>query len=147
MTYKQIKLVTGEEFIANVLDVQEDEGVLIISEALKIVEVENIDEGISYFALRPLMAFTENSEKLHIVSTAHVSVETFPSEHILNHYKSTLAKMDKFYKSGKTVEEIEELTEEEYTQFMKEMEDLDDDDSDTPEGENILKFKPKGTFH
>ena len=59
MTYKQIKLTNGEEFIANILDVQEDEGVIIMSDALKIVEAENLDEGYSYFAFRPLMSFTE----------------------------------------------------------------------------------------
>lgn len=143
MTYKQIKLVNGDEFIANVLDVQEEEGVMIMSEALRIVEVENIEEGVSYFALRPLMSFTDEIDKLHIINTAHVSVETFPSDQILNHYKTTIAKMRKIFEFGKTMEDLEELDEEDYEQFMK---DIDSDDEPI-KGDNIVKFKPKGTFH
>ena len=143
MTYKQIKLVNGDELIANVVDVQEDEGIYIVNEALRIVEVENIEEGISYFALRPLMSFTDETDKLHIISTAHITIETFPGEHILEHYKMTIDKMKKIYEVGKTMEDLEELDEEEYEQFMK---DIDSDDEPI-KGDNILKFKPKGTFH
>lgn len=143
MTYKQIKLVNGDEFIANILDVQEDEGVMIMSEALRIVEVENIEDGISYFALRPLMSFTDEVEKLHIINTAHISVETFPSEQILKHYKTTLAKMKKIFEFGKTMEDLEELDEEEYKEFMENI----DSDNEPIAGDNILKFKPKGTVH
>ncbi len=143
MTYKQIKLVNGDEFIANVLDVQEDEGIMIMSEALRIVEVENIEEGISYFALRPLMSFTDEIEKLHIVAMAHITVETFPSENILAHYKKTLAKMKKIFEVGKTMEDIEELDEEEYESLMEQL----DSDEPTKLKDNILPFKPKGTFH
>jgi len=143
MTYKQIKLVNGDEFIANVLDVQEDEGVMIMSEALRIVEVENIEEGISYFALRPLMSFTDEIDKLHVVSMAHITVETFPSENILVHYKKTLTKMKKIFEIGKTMEDIEELNEEEYQNFMEQL----DSDEPTKLKDNVLPFKPKGTIH
>lgn len=143
MTYKQIKLVNGDEFIANVLDVQEEEGVMIMSEALRIVEVENIEEGVSYFALRPLMSFTDEIDKLHVINTAHVSVETFPSDSILKYYKATIAKMKKIFELGKTMEDLEELDEEEYEKFMKTV----DSDDEPIAGGNVLKFKPKGTLH
>lgn len=143
MTYKQIKLVNGDELIANVVDVQEEEGIYIVNEALRIVEVENIEEGLSYFALRPLMSFTDETDQLHILSMAHITVETFPSESILNHYKATITKMKKIFDIGKTMEDLEELDEEEYEQFMK---DIDSDDEPI-KGDNVLKFKPKGTFH
>ena len=141
-----MKLVNGDELIANVLDVQEDEGVLIVSEALRIVEVENIEEGLSYFALRPMMSFTDDVDQLHIISTAHITVETFPSEHILKHYQTTITKMKRIFEVGKTMEDLEELSEEEYEEFMNDL-DNSPEPEEKLEGDNIVAFKPKGTVH
>jgi len=151
MTYKHIKLTNGEEFIANVLDVQEDEGVIIMSEALKIVEAENLDEGYSYFAFRPLMSFTENTDKLQILNLAHIVVETTPSENIMRHYHNTLNKMKRYSKGGLTMEELEESSDEDFEKYMKLLEAMEEEmekPEKDPRGDNIVKFRrPKDTFH
>lgn len=150
MTYKQFKLTNGEEFIANVLDVQEDEGVIIMSEALKIIEADNLDEGYSYFAFRPLMSFTEDTEKLQILNLAHIVVETNPSDNIMKHYQRTLKKMKRVALGGKTMEELEESSEEDFEAYMKMLDDMENEEQEEtdPRGDNIVKFKrPKDTFH
>jgi hypothetical protein len=149
MTYKQMKLVNGDELIANVLDVQDDEGVLIVSEALRIVEVENIEEGISYFALRPMMSFTNDIDQLQIINTMHITVESFPSDSILKHYQATVARIRRIFAFGKTIEDLEELSEEEYDEFMSDVDTATEEaePEEKLDGDNIITFKPKGTVH
>ena len=153
MNLKHIKLTNGEEFIANIIEAEEEEGVMIMSHALKIVEVENFDEGYSYFAFRPLMSFTENPEKLHILNMSHVMVETNPSDNIMVHYNRTIEKMDKVARGGLTMEELEEASDEDYERYMAMLDDLDTDERASKEtlGKNVLMFKKKksndDTFH
>jgi hypothetical protein len=148
MTIKQIKLTSGEEVVCNIVDVQEEEGILIISDALKICEMENIDEGYSYFVFRPLMSFVDDPGTLQILNMSHIILESTPSENILGHYGKTLKKMKHFLKLGKTIEELEDVSDEEFEEYMA---TLDEDEKTTekdPRGDNVFKFKtPKDTIH
>jgi hypothetical protein len=149
MSYKQLKLTSGEEFIANIIDVDQEEGVIVMAQALKIIESDNAEEGISYFAFRPLMSFTEDMDKIHILNLAHIVVETTPSENIMKHYNRTIEKMKRVAMGGKTMEELEEASEEEFEEYMKMLDDLDEYEEEIdPRGDNIVKFRrPKDTFH
>ena len=61
VTFKQFKLTNGDEIVADVVDSQDD--VLIIRAAMRIVETEVFEEGMSYFALRPYIAFQDTDRK------------------------------------------------------------------------------------
>jgi hypothetical protein len=141
--YKQFKLTSGEEIVAEVMDIDEEEGIAVLRAAMKIIELE-ADDGYSYFAFRPFMAFTESAEKIQVLNVGHIIGESTPSKNLMGHYASTIGKMEKFLSGGKTMEEMENMDDQTFEQYIEELEtELEKDER----GENVIKFKPKDTYH
>ena len=159
LNFKQFKLSNGEEVIADVVE-SEDE-VLIIRAAMKIVEVEHLEEGYSYFAFRPFISFQDSVDTLQLLGVQHIITETTPSHNLLKHYASAIGKLAKFLKGGKTLEEFEVMSDEEVESYIanlleqelaaggEEFEiDIDFDDIEEEDlGENVVRFNPKDTVH
>lgn len=149
--FKQFKLVSGEEIVADVIDTEDD--VLVIRAAMRIVELENMQEGYSYFSLRPFVAFQENLDSLQILSIGSITLETTPSNSILKHYANAITKMNKFLKHGKTLEDLESMSDNEIHAYMSQLldeyseESFEEDPEEDHVGENVVKFKPKDTVH
>lgn len=151
INFKQLKLTNGDEIICDYIEDDHTSGIAIVRAAMKIIEVEDLDQGYSYFAFRPFMSFTEDNDKLLTINMQHIIGETNPSSNLLKHYAVTLTKMDKFLTTGKTMEEAEMLEDDEFERIMSDLDELEE--SETPKekddrGPNIIKFKPKtDTFH
>ena len=86
--FKQIKLTNGDEIVADV--VERDNESLIVRAAMRIVEVEHLEEGYSYFAFRPFISFNDAVENLSLVNVQHIIAETIPSDNLLNHYAGSV---------------------------------------------------------
>lgn len=148
--FKQFKLTNGDEIVCEYMDTDENEGVAIVRAAMKIIEIEEADQGYSYFAFRPFMAFTNDLEQLQVIQLGHIISETNPSKNMMVHYASTIGKMSRFLQSGKTMEELDEMPDEDFDEIMEEWEQMEADAKaeKDPRGENIIKLKPKtDTFH
>ena len=155
VNFKQFKLSNGDEVVADVVDSEED--VLIIRAPMRIVELENVDEGFSYFSLRPFVAFQDTIDTLQLLNTSQIILETSPSDSIMKHYANAIHKMSFMLKGGKCLEDLESMTDEEIRSHMdnilEEAEDIAikkdlaklEEDEKLPE--NVVKLKPKGTFH
>ena len=159
LNFKQFKLTNGEEIIADVLESEED--ILIIRAAMKIVEVEHLEEGYSYFAFRPFISFQDSVDTLQLLGSQHIITETTPSHNLLKHYASAVGKMSKFLKGGKTLEEFESMSEEEVESYIQDFLDREleeaaldgllNEEEDEDLGENVIRFNPRnepdGTLH
>jgi len=148
MTFKQLKFANGDEIIADVVD--EEKNHMVVRAAMRIIEVENIDEGYSYFAFRPFISFTSDVEALQLVHTDQLIVEAIPSKNIMKHYASAVKRMSKFTKLGATLEDFEMMDSEEMEGYIEQMvqDEIDEEDKEAKKlGENVVMFKPKDTIH
>lgn len=155
VNFKQFKLANGDEIVADVLDSEED--VLIIRAPMRIVELENTDEGFSYFSLRPFVAFQDTIDTLQLLNTNQIILETSPSTSIMKHYAAAIHKMSFMLKGGKSLEDLEAMTDENIRSHMdaildeasemaieKDIEELEEENK-LPE--NVVILKPKGSLH
>ena len=148
MTFKQLKFANGDEIIADVVD--EEKNHMVVRAAMRIIEVENIDEGYSYFAFRPFISFTQDVGALQLVHTDQLIVEAIPSKNIMKHYATAIKRMDKFTKLGATLEDFEMMDSEEMENYIEQMvqDEIDEEQKEDKKlGENVVIFKPKDTIH
>ena len=148
MTFKQLKFANGDEIIADVVD--EEKNHMVVRAAMRIIEVENIDEGYSYFAFRPFISFTQDVGALQLVHTDQLIVEAIPSKNIMKHYATAVKRMDKFTKLGATLEDFEMMDSEEMENYIEQMvqDEIDEEKKEAKKlGENVVIFKPKDTIH
>jgi len=117
--FKQFKLTNGDEIIADVIDGSDSEH-LVIRAAMKIVEVEHLEEGFSYFAFRPFIAFAESPETLQVLANGHIIAENVPSTHIMKHYAKSISMMSRFLKTGTTLEDFESMTSDQIHDWVEE---------------------------
>ena len=154
--FKQFKLINGDEIVTDVIDSEDD--ILIVRASMKIVELENMHEGFTYFSLRPFIAFQDNLDTLQLLNTASIVLESSPSPSIMKHYANAVTKMNKFLKDGKTLEDLEAMTDDEIRKYMENLldkygEDISKDidmrvDEEKEKlGPNVINFKPKDTMH
>lgn len=152
--FKQFKLISGDEIVTDVIDSEDD--ILIVRASMKIVELENMHEGFTYFSLRPFVAFQDSLDTLQLLNTASIVLESSPSPSIMKHYANAVTKMNKFLKDGKTLEDLEAMTDNEIRKYMENLldkygEDISKDIGVNKEkeelGPNVIKFNPKDTMH
>lgn len=147
---KQFKLSNDDEIICEVLEWEtEDNPALVMRAPLRLIQGEDMDRGVRFFAFRPWMGFAEDPEVLHTVNSSHIIGEVTPSDSLLSHYAATikklltLAKMKKTDFNMDTLEQMDEDELEEYIQKHLEVEETEEE-----LGENVVKFTPpKGTMH
>ena len=147
---KQFKLSNDDEIICEVLEWEtEDNPALVMRAPLRLIQGEDMDRGVRFFAFRPWMGFAEDPEVLHTINSSHIIGEVTPSDSLLSHYGATikklltLAKMKKTDFNMDTLEQMDEDELEEYIQKHLEVEETEEE-----LGENVVKFTPpKGTMH
>lgn len=152
--FKQFKLINGDEIVTDVIDSEDD--ILIIRAPMRIVELENMHEGYTYFSLRPFVAFQDNLDTLQLLNTASIVLESSPSASIMKHYANAVVKMNRFLKDGKTLEDLEAMSDDEIREYMEKLldkygedisEELEVKDEKEKLGTNVIKFNPKDTMH
>ena len=152
--FKQFKLINGDEIVADVIDSEDD--ILIIRAPMRIVELENMHEGYTYFSLRPFVAFQDNLDTLHLLNTTSIVLESSPSSSIMKHYANSVVKMNRFLKDGKTLEDLEAMSDDEIREYMENLldkygedisKDVEIDEEKEKLGPNVIKFNPKDTMH
>lgn len=87
---RQLKLASGEEMIADVLEwANEEDASIVIRSALKIVMTEKND-GTRLYALRPWMIYCEDMNHLLTVNADQIVGETTPSSPLMKQYTFTV---------------------------------------------------------
>jgi len=156
---KQFKLTNDDEIICEVLEFSTpDNAAMVIRGALRLVCVEDFSRNVRFYAFRPWMGFNDNPELLQTLNSDHIICEANPSDEMLAYYASTLQKLkessNKRTKADMPLDDIakhaEDMDEDEFDAFLEEYILKNSQDKiqlDSDQGENIIKFKPKGTFH
>jgi hypothetical protein len=149
---KQFKLTNDDEIICEVLEWDTEENSAMIMRApLRLIQGEDVEKGIRFFAFRPWMGFADNPELLHTVNASHIIGEVTPSESLLKHYASTIEKLLKFQSIKKTdldMDAMGELDEEELEEYIQYHLNKREEEPEEELGENVVRFKkPKDTMH
>ncbi len=167
MNIKQFKLTNNEEIICEVIEWNSGDDVadVVVKKALRVIAVEDYQRGWKFFAFRPWMSFQDDPGSLQSLNSSHIIVTSNPSPDLLKHYKACLRAiqhdMKKFGDRRKTYANLDEiqdaikdLTDDEMDRFLEEKYGkMAEDDTkgtsglDSNDGNNIIKFKPKGTVH
>ena len=152
---KQFKLTNDDEIICEVIQWDNDDDTpLLVRGAMKIISVEDFSRNVRFYAFRPWMGFVDDPDILHTLNSSHIIGALTPGEDVINHYDSTLQKikqaiLTKNMPLDDIVGNMESMDEEEFDEFiqryLEEKEQEEMADSDQPQ--NVIKFKPKGTFH
>ena len=96
--FRQLKLASGEELIAEILEwAGDDDPTIIIRSALKIVCSENAD-GFRYYSMRPWMVYCEDMKQLLTINSDTVIGETTPSDVLMKQYAVTVSEYVKSFK-------------------------------------------------
>ena len=153
---KQFKLTNDDEIICEVVQWDdEDYANIIIRSALKIINVEDFQKGIRFYAFRPWMLFNDNLETLMTLNGGHIIAEIQPSHDIITRYIKSIASLQeahskKSFSLDDVASKAEYMDEDEFEQYMEslaEMDEIPDDDPDSDLPQNIIQFRPKGPMH
>jgi hypothetical protein len=124
MEIKQFKLANNDELICEIVAWNNDEtDDIIVRRVLKIVAMEDIDQGMRYYTLKPWMSFEEDPDAMHAVSSYHIIGSSNPGEQAMSYYYDVLKEMK------------------EHT--IEEMVDYDYDSSES----NVIMFDPSKHIH
>lgn len=121
MNVRQLKLITGEEILCDLVTSEfneYDEEILFVKSAYSLVSTEDFENQVRFYTFRPFMMHQYETDKLLALNSGAVICAVIPDKKVIDQYTLHI---DQF----KT--EDEEL-------------DIDTDELDDP---NIVKFKPK----
>lgn len=120
---KQLKLVTGEELICEILD--EDETTVTFNNALTLIEQTHSDGG-KYFTFRNFMVYQDSPLNVMLLMTDKIMSVAIPTVDMIGQYKLALSEM------AKQIEEWDNMVDDEMTtdDFMNECESYSLIDSD-----------------
>lgn len=118
MNLKQLKLVTGEEILADLVstEVNEyDEEILFVRNVYVLVSTEDFENKVRFYTFRPFMMHQYEPDKILYLNGGSVICGVIPDQKVIEQYQAHIPDS-----------EIGE-------------EDLDDD----PDDPNVVRFKPK----
>lgn len=125
----QIKLVTGQEILAQTVDV-EDKETFVISHALEMVAVEYEDDELqlnkSYYILRPFVSYPEALDVNVSVNPNAIVCVNKPSKKVVEQYAGSVDAIQEMLVDDNPTVEVE----------------VEPDSDSAPKG-NVLSFPPK----
>jgi hypothetical protein len=95
--FRQFKLVNGDEIIADVVQWNEEDTIeILIRKAMKLVYVDDYENGSRYYHFRPWMLLQESSEEIMVLNADHILAEGTPSIRLIEYYYGVLKEYDTF---------------------------------------------------
>jgi hypothetical protein len=108
MNIKQLKLVTGEEILAELVsrEINEyDEEILFIRNAYILVSSEDFESQVRYYTFRPFMMHQYEPDKILYLNGGAVICGALPDKKVIEQYESQLPDYDSEDKEETDVEE------------------------------------------
>lgn len=141
MQLRQFKLSNGEEVVCEVvLWPGEDIDEIVVKKCLKVIVKEDYETNTRYYSFKPWLVFADHPEDLCTINPWHVIGEANPSKELLKHWTSTI----NMFKDESPEES--KLTKEEEDMLDKVLDKLKEEVNENNKS-NVIKFKPKGTYH
>jgi hypothetical protein len=150
---KQFKLANNDDIICEVLEwSNEHDASLVIRSCLKIIQVEDFQRGVRFYAFRPWLSFNDNPAEIHVINSDHIIAQTNPSDELMDHYAKTIVAINKSLKDKKIdvpldemAHKLETMSEPEFDNYMEGLtKKYHDDDSNF---ENVIRFPDKSKLH
>jgi len=124
---KQLKLVTGEELICEVLDEAPDS--LAIRNAFTLVEKDTSD-GYKYFTFRSFMIYQDTPLQVMLVMCDKIMAMAFPTEDMVEQYDIALKEMNEYKLSEQEAVKPKKNNVQSLEDYLKECESISLLDSD-----------------
>ena len=94
---KQFKLANDEEIMCEVVEWNDDTtDDIIIRRALKIVAIDDIEEGMRYYTFKPWMSFETDPNALQAVNSYHVVGSTNPGTNAVSYFYDIIKEMNDY---------------------------------------------------
>ena len=123
---KQLKLTNNDELMCEIVEWNNDEtDDIIIRRALKVVAIEDIEEGMRYYTFKPWMSFEQDPNALHAVNSYHIVASSNPGKQAVSYYYDIIQEMSEY-------DNEESITQYKFT---------DSDES------NVIQFDPNKSIH
>lgn len=124
MNVRQLKLITGEEILCDLVTSEfneYEEEILFVKSAYSLVSTEDFENQVRFYTFRPFMMHQYETDKLLALNSGAVICAVIPDKKVIEQYALHI------------------------DQFKSEDEesDIDTDNDDEPTDPNIVKFKPK----
>lgn len=154
--FKQFKFSNDDEVICEVLEWNDDNNsAIIVRNVMRVVQVEDFEKGIRFYAFRPWMVFNDSPSELHTINSDHIIAEINPSKTILKHYFNSLSELkEQLENRNRTIVSLDDIAdkmgdmdEDEFDEYLHKLSLMHSGESDSDMPENVIRFKPKGTFH
>jgi hypothetical protein len=140
---RQFKLADGDEIMCEVVEFHEEEDALVIRKTLKLVMMDNMQNGIRYFAFRPFMMYQLESTSFQVIQCAHIIAEAAPSQELINEYFTSLENLTSDDTDDENMDEIRKRAEKKLKEYLATQMELKDSSN-----ENIISFpSPSDKIH
>ena len=94
---KQFKLANDEEIMCEVVEWNDDTtDDIIIRKALKIVAIEDIEEGMRYYTFKPWMSFEADPNALQAVNSYHIVGSSNPGANAISYFYDIIQEMSEY---------------------------------------------------
>ena len=117
MSYKHLKLISGEEIICEVVywpDEKTDDQTMVIRSAEELAMHEDIEEAVRFYTFRPYMMYIHDKEQLITLNGNNITSITTPHPTMIKQYR----------------------------EHFKQMQFDENDVLDSDTAANVVKFKP-----
>jgi len=150
---KHFKLANNDEIICEVLEWNsENDAALVIRSCLKIIQLEDFQRGVRFYAFRPWLSFNDDPAEIHVINSDHIIAQSNPSNELLDHYAKTIVSINKSLNDRKIdipldemADRLESMSEEGFENYMESLtKKYNDDDSNF---ENVIRFPDKSKLH
>lgn len=126
MNVRQLKLITGEEILCDLVTSEfneYDEEILFVKCAYSLVSTEDFENQVRFYTFRPFMMHQYETDKLLALNSGAVICAVIPDKKVIDQYALHIEQF-------KIEDEESDI-------------DTDDENDDNPKDPNIVKFKPK----
>lgn len=141
---RQFKLATDDEIICEVVEYHEEDDAIVIRKTMKLVMMDNMANGVRYYAFRPFMMYQLEPDSFQVVNCQHIVAEAAPSQDIIHEYfkalENSLIDDDT---SEENMDEIRRETKRQWDAYQKtKVQTMKEYFSSDSSNENIIRFTP-----
>ena len=125
MNVMQLKLITGEEILCDIVTAELnefEEEILFMKNAYALVSTEDFENQVRYYTFRPFMMHQYETSKLLALNAGSVICSVVPDKKVTVQY----------------VEHIKQFEDEDEEKSI-----LDSDEDDSPNDPSVIRFKPR----
>lgn len=100
----QFKLTNNDEIVCEI--VEWDEGDVVITKAMRIIQVDDPSKGVKYYFFKPFMTFQNNEDCIQQLNSAHIVSQAKPTVELLEYYNTSLKEHAEVEREDADIDEL-----------------------------------------